>query len=186
MTINKKLKFLAEKINEVKNDLRTNTRKNYIIENLNLIKGHLHIVKGEEIRPPSKITRDAFLYTEKGDALCGSCVNYMDNKCLVVKGAISYKDSCNLYSPSKRFSLEVIKLDKPEKYDTNLYNKEEVGYTQGPVQCKNCYFLEKSSVEHPYVHCELFEKLNFISPEIFNLELQISPEGCCTAFKEKK
>jgi len=60
----------------------------------------------------------------------------------------------------------------PEGYATKL----EVGYVDRLVRCENCYY---GDVQH--AKCNLFELLNMVLSDRFDLNPNIDPKGCCNA-----
>jgi hypothetical protein len=170
MNINKVIKFFKEKLNEIQLNLKEG-KKRWIIENIRLIKDSLEKVKGEALRASPKMDRDIFIYSEPKNpidnyAQCGSCGHFNDGKCAIVKGKVNEDDSCNLY------------VQKDKNGGFVLYNKDEVGFHDGEVRCENCSYMKEGV-------CTLYEKLNFMMPELIQLNTKVDKKGCCTSFTEK-
>lgn len=123
----------------------------------------------------SKLERDAFLYLDPaGDednfAQCSTCRDWVegDDKCYIhgprleVLGTMS----CGLY---------VCGQPLPEGTTTYmLVSPMESGLVDREVRCENCRHLEETT-------CAFFKTLNEALPELFDLDTDVDPKGCCNA-----
>lgn len=169
MSILKYIKFVKEKINEI----GFTKTKRFLREDLKIIKELLDKITGEKLTTSKKLTRNTFLYTEGADekyAQCESCVQSINGEnCEVVKGKIKAKGSCNLYTPGEG--------SKERRLHLPVYTKTEVGYVEDSVRCEHCNYFT--------TYCELYEKLNYILPDLVDLDKDVKKFGCCTAWTEK-
>jgi hypothetical protein len=131
--------------------------------------------KGKRI--PLPITRDAFGYQEdnRGNKQCGQCIMWVPDKMrCTVHGEgepVYHFSSCDYYIHGEPQSgRKAVKLLTPE----------ESGLVHRQVRCENCWFLDRGGAEGS-IHCDLFEKLNKIRPQLFDLEEAVEPGGCCNA-----
>jgi len=122
-----------------------------------------------------KITRVAFLYMEGDEedyAQCSSCFLYTpDRKRCAILGddlEVDPDDTCALYIHGEPVDDQPI---------VARVTQEEAGYLKERVQCQRCKYGGDK--------CGLFAMLNKKLPNIFDLEEEISPTGCCNAFISK-
>jgi hypothetical protein len=124
-----------------------------------------------------KITRDAFLYLSPKAptdrfAQCSTCRDWVrgDNRCrihgprLPVKGTAS----CGLYVHGD-----------PKPPDTPCWpyvTPEQSGLVDRQVRCENCAHMATDEDK-----CMLYDTLNKKLPDLFDLKVEIHPQGCCNA-----
>ena len=125
----------------------------------------------------SKLDRDAFLYLEPdGDvdyfAQCSTCFMWVagDNLCTIHGPHIEVPGtaSCGFYVPGE-----------PGPPGTTTYSRVtpvESGLVNRKVRCENCRWGGPKN----YI-CGLYETLNSEMGEIFDLDVNIDPKGCCNA-----
>jgi hypothetical protein len=124
-----------------------------------------------------QIVRSAFLYISgkaKDFAQCSSCCLNDDGKCVILDIAIDPNDTCGLYIPGWYAAMTSKKRVTPEEAGLLRDTK---------VRCENCRHSDEDIDEELY--CELFEKLNQELPELFDLDTEIEPRGCCNAWQSK-
>lgn len=124
-----------------------------------------------------RVDRSAFLYLPKGRAgqengQCASCWLWaadMD-RCLIhgPKVDIDEDDSCGLYVPGKPRTGQVPLL--------SLVTPEQSGLVDRKVRCEHCRYERREATQ-----CGLYAKLNDEFPDIFDLDEEIDPQGCCNA-----
>lgn len=124
-----------------------------------------------------KLERDAFLYLSpepgmEDFAQCGTCTMWVegDNRCMIHGPRVKVPEtaSCGFYL-----------CGDPEPKGTETYalvSAEESGLVDRPVRCENCQWGGPSTYR-----CRFFMGLNERLPEIFDLDEQIEPKGCCNA-----
>ena len=121
------------------------------------------------------IDRSAFIYlSPRGDktkfAQCGSCGAFMPDtqRCsLFSKGfKVISEGSCGLYvhgEPSE------------DQEPSAAVDPKQAGYVVAEVRCENC----RSYVDK---RCALFDRLNQLAPNTFDLDSKVDPKGCCNAW----
>jgi hypothetical protein len=124
-----------------------------------------------------KLERDAFLYLnpEPGVddfAQCSSCEMWVkgDNRCTIhgPRVRVPGSASCGFY---------ICGMVQEPGYETEaLVTAEESGLVDRKVRCENCQWGGPSTYR-----CRLFIGLNERLPDIFDLDEQIEPKGCCNA-----
>lgn len=128
-----------------------------------------------------KVGRDAFLYFDPKPPAdqfgqCGTCGAWIEDKqrCYWHAPAkqIDADDSCGLYAHGKP-------LNGAEP--TNAVTPQESGLIDGQVRCEHCLFFDAKASE-----CGLYQKLNDDLGDEFDLDTQVSPQGCCNAWKPAK
>jgi len=127
---------------------------------------------GEEKRPGEKIKRDAFIYLpgkDKEFAQCGTCwlFNAEKERCAILGPdfKVDDDDSCCLYvrgTPVK--SQPIVARITPKN----------AGFVERPVRCENCLYGGGNE-------CKLYRMLNEKFPDVFDLEISITPKSCCNA-----
>ena len=122
-----------------------------------------------------KLGRDAFLYLDPKEpenrfAQCNTCRDWVigDRRCVIhgPKVYVAGRMSCGLYVHGE-----------PQPKGTKTYidvTPEESGLVDRQVRCENCRWLD----DH---ECGFFKMLNEKLPEVFDLEVEIDPHGCCNA-----
>lgn len=124
-----------------------------------------------------KITRSAFIYLDprgKNFAQCGSCYQFLPGKkrCAIFSNndEVVANASCGLYiKGTPHDDQEII----------NSVTPEQAGYVLGQVRCENCsWFKPEQST------CDLFAQLNKTNKDIFDLDTEVSAEGCCNAWQK--
>lgn len=124
-----------------------------------------------------KLERDAFLYLNPEPGIddfaqCSSCFMWVhgDNRCIIhgPRVRIPGSASCGFYVYGEPASEGT-----PTKA---LVTAEESGLVDRPVRCENCQWGGPTTYK-----CRLFMGLNERLPDIFDLDEQIEPKGCCNA-----
>jgi len=124
-----------------------------------------------------KIGAEAFLYLSPEPntpdfAQCSSCRDWItgDNLCAIhgpfieVLGSMS----CGLY---------VYGEPLPEGHRTMaLVSAQESGLVDREVRCENCRFAMKEATI-----CGLYDMINEAMPDLFDIDINIDPKGCCNA-----
>ena len=125
-----------------------------------------------------KLTRNVFLYQDPiGDkkifAQCGSCMMFVSNKqrCAILGTTlkVTKEASCNLYIHGKPHDQPIVESVTPEV----------AGFVVRKVRCENCRAFDGEDT------CGLYQMLNDLTPEKFDLNETVDPYGCCTANKKK-
>lgn len=127
--------------------------------------------------PMKKLERDAFLYLNPeaysdNFAQCSTCEMWVegDNRCTIHGPRVKIQGtaSCGFYVPGEPYS---------QGAETEpLVTAEESGLVDRPVRCENCQWGGPSTYR-----CRLFAGLNERLPDVFDLDEQIEPKGCCNA-----
>lgn len=121
-----------------------------------------------------KITRDAFLYLDPkapkdAFAQCATCALYVAGaeRCAILGPAqvVLPGDSCGLYVPGS---------PNPDLDTKALVTPEEAGLVHRQVRCENCVYLKAEG-------CDLYWQLNKALPDVFDLDNDVDPQGCCNA-----
>jgi hypothetical protein len=122
------------------------------------------------------LVRAAFLYLpptgDKTDfAQCGSCTFFMPGKqrCSLfgAHDKVVSNASCGLYVQGKPHDDQKI---------LNKVTPENAGYNLGQVRCENCNWLDGHT-------CTLFKMLSEKMPDVFDLDPDVDPHGCCNAWQ---
>ena len=117
-----------------------------------------------------KIDRSAFLYLESEDgdadfAQCGDCCFFNGQRCAILGTPVVKGASCGFF------------VDGP--YDGTPIKKRvgaaEAGLAVENVRCENCAHLDGE-------RCGLYDDLNRRMATAFDLDVSVSPKGCCNAF----
>lgn len=125
----------------------------------------------------SKLSRNVFLYLnpEPGVdefAQCSTCEMWVigDNRCTIhgPRVRVPGTASCGFYV----HGLPA----EPGTYTEALVSAEESGLVDREVRCENCQWGGPSTYR-----CRLFIGLNERLPDIFDLDENIEPKGCCNA-----
>ena len=125
----------------------------------------------------NKLSRDAFLYLnpEPGVddfAQCSSCQDWVreDNRCVIhgPRVRVPGSASCGFYICGD--------VQPPGTQTEALVTAEESGLVDRKVRCENCQWGGPSTYK-----CRFFAGLNERLPEIFDLDENIEPKGCCNA-----
>ena len=126
----------------------------------------------------NKLSRDAFLYLnpEPGVAdfaQCSSCQDWVkgDNRCVIHGPRVRTPGSasCGFYI----FGIP----NEPGSVRTEaVVTAEESGLVDREVRCENCQWGGPTTYK-----CRFFMGLNERLPEMFDLDEQIEPKGCCNA-----
>jgi|SRR5215475_621918 len=124
-----------------------------------------------------KITRDAFLYMgprapTSRFAQCSTCRDWIsgDNRCVIHGPRVTVKASmsCGLYVHGE-----------PEYAGAAAWpmvTPEQSGLVRRQVRCENC-----SHFDEPDSKCGLYDTLNKKMPDVFDLRVEVHPQGCCNA-----
>jgi hypothetical protein len=124
---------------------------------------------------PSKQERSVFLYLDpaapRADEQCGTCEFWVkSNKCMLhrVRDKVTASMSCcyYLYGMPRAEGTTPWSLTRPE----------ESGLVDRPVRCENCRWGGPDTYK-----CGLFTLLNKKLPDVFDLDVEIDPRGCCNA-----
>lgn len=125
----------------------------------------------------AKIERDAFLYMDPKEphdthAQCGTCMMFTGDSCTILGKniKIAAEDSCGLYVPGKPMPEE-------KGHEMESLTPKEAGLVHGNVRCENCTYAGGAETT-----CQLFKTLNERLPNLFDLDEEIKPKGCCNAF----
>lgn len=121
-----------------------------------------------------RITRDAFLYMDPKQpkdafAQCATCGLYVGGteRCSILGPAVVVKagDSCGLYAHGS---------PNPDLPIHGLVSPEEAGLVHRQVRCENCTYLTPAG-------CDLYWQINKKFPDLFDLNNDVDPQGCCNA-----
>ncbi len=132
----------------------------------------------------AKILRDAFLYMEPEPPLeqfasCASCERWTGpehERCLLLGPdlEVAADDTCGLYvhgAPAPGMAGQ----------ERAVVDPVEVGFREGPVQCRNCVSYEPGEDENTRGRCMLYRDLNEALPAHFDLDADVHQHGCCNA-----
>lgn len=183
MSILKQIRYIKEKINEV-NFVKT---KKFLKQDLSLIKDLLDTLTNTNIKVSTKLSRNILGYQEsskEGFAQCSTCLHFIEDtsKCEL----LSNKDKIKPPSGCIRY-IEDNASNKPieeksgnfrRKFPLEIYNKEEVRFFTGDSRCENCTFYNKDC-------CEFMEKLNYMLPNLVEMDNKVKATGFCSAFTQK-
>ena len=124
-----------------------------------------------------KLDRSAFLYLDplppdEEFAQCSTCSMWVqgDDRCVIHGPHVPVPGtaSCGLYINGDP--------QNPGTDTEDIVTTEESGLVDREVRCENCKW------GGPKVYdCELFDILNTTMPDIFDLNTEINPKGCCNA-----
>jgi len=127
---------------------------------------------------PMKMRRDVFNYFDNADnapnyAQCGSPCYHFDRDnglCAIMRSddnAAAAGDTCNKFCPGQ--------YDGHRVKDGEGLLKPEVGFRSGTAaRCENCFWLGG-------IQCGFFAACNESAPDIFDLDENVNPLGCCDA-----
>lgn len=126
-----------------------------------------------------KITRAALIYLEpkkvkKDFAQCSTCPMWTGpkhNTCTIHgrKTTVTGTMSCSFYVEGKPMPDEA-------GHEMAAVTPEESGLVDRKVRCENCKYGDSKRAM-----CTLYEQLNEVLPETFDLDVKIKPEACCNA-----
>jgi hypothetical protein len=122
----------------------------------------------------NRIDRSAFLYLPPKPpnaqfAQCASCVHFIpDDRCGIFsdKDQVQADASCGLYLHGK----------PNDQQCRDIVTPEQAGYVTGAVRCENCSWYEQRT-------CGLYKMLQQRLPDVFDLDIQVDPQGCCNAWQ---
>jgi hypothetical protein len=123
-----------------------------------------------------KLTRDTFLYlhprTRSRFAQCATCRDWVlgDRRCVIhgPKVRVLGTASCGLY---------VFGWPNPAGTKTSAkVTPEESGLVNRQVRCENCTWADDGAHK-----CGFYELLNKELGDVFDLDVNIDPHGCCNA-----
>jgi len=131
----------------------------------------------------NKVDRSAFLYMEPKNeenrqefAQCSTCMMWLYdvNKCSIHGENVEVTGdmSCSLYVEGKPMTAE-------EHPPMPLVTPEESGLVSHPVRCENCTHFDGIRI------CNLYVALNRKVSDLFDLDTNVDPNGCCNANKYK-
>lgn len=124
----------------------------------------------------AKLGAETFLYLDPEPdvddfAQCSSCRDWVtgDNLCLIHGPFITVKGSmsCGLYVYGEPLP--------PGHRTYALVSARESGLVDREVRCENCRHMEEGD------QCGFFTYLNKTLPELFDIDTDIDPKGCCNA-----
>jgi len=125
-----------------------------------------------------RLTRDSFLYLHPAPpvdrfAQCDTCSMWLVNDLCAIHGPeikVTASMSCGLY-------IHGTPITDPRPGDSKkIVTPAESGLVDRQVRCENCRW------GGPNVYtCGLFLLLNTAHPNVFDLDDQIDPKGCCNA-----
>ena len=126
----------------------------------------------------NKLDTSAFIYLDpkgKDFAQCSTCNNFLPNKkrCSIFgkNDEVVANASCGLYVHGQPHDDQKI---------ISAVTPKEAGYVLGQVRCENCSWFntEKST-------CGLFDLLNKADKDVFDMNINVKPKGCCNAWQKK-
>ncbi|PWT78348.1 MAG: hypothetical protein C5B60_01285, partial [Chloroflexi bacterium] len=124
-------------------------------------------------RTGQKKQRDAFLYLDprtpdKRFAQCGTCRLFLPGRelCGIIGNHAVASDSCGFYGHGKPTD------DQPV---TKSVTAKEAGFVRRQVRCENCKHFHDGHL------CGLFETLNKVMPDEWDLDPEVDKYGCCNA-----
>lgn len=125
------------------------------------------------------VSRDAFLYLEPKPpadrfAQCSTCMMWTGQKA----------QTCTIHGPKVRVTgemscgLYVHGHPMPEEagHEMPSVTPDASGLVQRQVRCENCRFFTRRTRR-----CGLFERLTQDMPDVFALDPEVHPNGCCNA-----
>ncbi len=124
-----------------------------------------------------KIGKEAFLYLEPLNsdvefAQCSTCRDWVmdDDRCRIHGQYVTVPGtaSCGFYIEGTPC--------QPGAHTEAIVTPTDSGLTDREVRCENCYY----GGPEIYV-CGLFETLNKALPNDFDIDVNITPKGCCNA-----
>jgi hypothetical protein len=121
-----------------------------------------------------RIDRSAFIYLPPKPpaeqfAQCATCVHFIpDHRCGIFgdNDRVQAKASCGLY----------LHGETSDRACRGIVTPEQAGYVAGAVRCENCSWYEDHT-------CGLYEMLQQRLPDVFDLDTEVDPQGCCNAFQ---
>lgn len=128
-----------------------------------------------EQQQPEKLTRQAFVYFEPKQpieqfAQCGTCRLFLPTKqrCSIFPNnqKVIAQGSCSLYIQGQPNDQQPI---------VPVITAEQAGYVEQQVRCENCGAFQDNK-------CWLFEQLNKKMPDTFDLDVNVSANGCCNGW----
>ena len=124
-----------------------------------------------------KLKRDTFLYlspTTYHFAQCYTCRDWIegDDKCHIHGPNVNVLEtmSCGLYVQGASMPAGSAAFDIVTPTESGLVDRE--------VRCENCKWLDGTD-------CTFFAMLNRELPDVFDLEVEVEPKGCCNAQQSK-
>ena len=124
-----------------------------------------------------KIDRSAFIYLPPKApmhefAQCSTCVLFIrdDERCVLFADGdrVIPEATCGLYLHGDPGGEQCMSICTPK----------QAGYLEGQVRCENCSWLSGGK-------CGLYEMLNKLKPDVFDLDESVHARGCCNAFQAK-
>ena len=131
----------------------------------------------EAAKTGDKIDGSAFIYlppkSPNNDfAQCKTCFMFRpeSERCGIFgpDDKVTADQSCGLYLHGKP--------NEDQKCRSTVTPKQ-AGLVDGPVRCENCSWFDGK--------CGLFKTLMEKLPDVFNLDINVDPKGCCNAFQKK-
>lgn len=129
--------------------------------------------------PNEKVSRDAFLYLPPKPPLdqfaqCSTCFMWTGSqrqRCTIHGPAVPVTGdmSCGFYIHGEPM------LEMARKEVTRV-RPEESGLVKRAVRCEDCRFFHAT-----VSRCHLFDRLNRVLPDVFDLDPAVHPQGCCNA-----
>jgi len=138
----------------------------------------LDIINEAAVATGEKIDRSAFIYLPPKSpanefAQCATCIHFMpdDERCSIFAASdhVEAEASCGLYVHGEPSNDQTCR---------SIVTPKEAGYVKGAVRCENCSWHEGSE-------CGLFKTLMQKLPDVFNLETDVDPQGCCNAWQKR-
>src|SRR5258706_12681632 len=122
--------------------------------------------------PGEKIKRDAFHYMSGKDKefeQCGTCwqFNAEKERCAILGPdfKVDDDDSCCLFVAGKPVKDQPI---------VARITPKAAGFVERRVRCENCLYGGDNE-------CKLYKMLNEKFPDVFDLDISITPRSCCNA-----
>jgi hypothetical protein len=137
-------------------------------------------------------SRAIFIYLEprpqdspESLAQCGSCRMWVPPNRCIIHGAqveVDDDDSCGFWVPWPKGTPnpEVIH-DHRREIDNGVgpsVTPSDSGLVDELVQCHRCVHFAKGN-------CGLYQMLNQSRPDLFKLEIEVDPHGCCNAWSDE-
>ncbi len=131
----------------------------------------------EAVETGKKIDGSAFLYLPPNQpadefAQCGTCFLFKPES-----------ERCGIFSPDDKVTAEQscgLYLHGEPKEDQecrSIVTPEQAGLVDGPVRCENCSWFDGK--------CGLFDTLNKKMGDVFEIDENVDPKGCCNAWSPK-
>jgi hypothetical protein len=92
-------------------------------------------------------------------------------------------ERCGIFAPDVKVTAEqscgLYLHGKPNENQEcrSTTTPEAAGLVDGPVRCENCRWYDNG--------CRLYEMLSQKMPDVFKLDPNVDPQGCCNAFQKK-